>query len=92
VIAHELAHLITLRGYLGRWVKVKVESGRVRIGTIADYEKLSKPQLTSVYLNGIYFGAIVIIATSIYTPMNIILLVPYVIGCKKDIQNVFRNK
>ena len=90
VIAHELGHLITLRGYLNKWVKIRVENGRVRIGTIGDYESLSKPQLTSVYLNGIYFGAVFIVACAIVQPIIIILLVPYTMGCKKDIQNLLK--
>lgn len=92
VIAHEFGHLITMRGYLNKWCLVKLEGGRVRIGSVADYEILSGPQLISVYMNGIYFGAIIIITGAVFKPIFIILLVPYLMGCKKDIKNILNVK
>ena len=90
VIAHEIGHLIAMKIYLHKWAQIKVEGGRVRIGTLADYEALSSSQLRSVYLNGIYFGAVFIVACAILKPFFIILLVPYIMGCKKDIQNFLK--
>lgn len=92
IVIHEAGHKLVMRFYLGYWPQMKFEYGRIRIGTLSDYEKLTDKQKTIVYAMGVYLGALYIVISAITVPFVGLMLIPYIMASKKDIRNIMALK
>ena len=95
IVFHEGGHYVVLN-YYRREPKIRFIKGVFVLGTPQDYEGLSSRQLREVYVNGIYGGLIPLAMFCLfclpYWYLPLILLIPYGLGCKDDIQLIIRLK
>lgn len=89
IIFHEFGHWLYFRS-LGKKVKIRFVHGRIRVGYPKDYTHLTRMEVGNVYLSGIFGGLIPIIFISAIFPIMICTIPFYLIGCKKDLINLWR--
>lgn len=93
IIVHEFGHYLVFRIY-GYKIRIRYYFDSIwkfglRAGDPNDYKNLSHKQIVNINIGGIAAGAIFLmildIALSNYHIPIFFLIIPYLIGCKKDI-------
>lgn len=95
IAVHELGHLlyfrtlnkdIDIRFYYNSWRRFGFKAGKIE-----DYQDLTDFQYFSVNFWGITAGTLFILVISVaYNPFMLLLLFPYLLGCKEDIRIIFK--
>lgn len=93
ILLHELGHQLYFRYWLKRSIEIRF-SINPKIKLIAghdyDYENLTRYQNFGVNLSGIIIGFIPIFAYAMYESASIFFLLPlYIVGCQKDMRNIW---
>ena len=88
IILHELGHILYFRKLTKKFPEVRFINFKIRIGRSLDYKKLTKLQKKRIYFEGVFAGFIPIFIGAFINPSYILLTVPYLLGCSKDIKNI----
>jgi len=90
VICHELGHLIYLHS---KGIKAKINWGLLvfSVGTQADYERLTEQEYKNVNLWGLMAGLLPIAAGYLQFPPFGYMVIPYLVGARQDIMQVFKD-
>lgn len=96
VVLHELGHFYYFRAFLKKEVTISLgvipgSGTRLRVGRPIDYAPYSTTQRANIYLAGIAAGMIPFIILTVYAWPYIILIVPYLYGCRHDLKNIRRS-
>jgi hypothetical protein len=87
IVLHEFGHWVCMKKFKPD-IKIHFSSKGLMVGEEEDYNNLKPQELEGVYMFGILFGLAFIILYGIVIDVTIlILLLPYLMGCKKDIKN-----
>ena len=94
-LLHELGHFVYMRFELKQSVEIRFryDKGlgfRMMTGYSSNYDGLSKEELLKLYLWGIIPGLIVVTIASLSSIIYMPVLVWYLIGCRRDIKNIWR--
>lgn len=97
VIFHECAHIIWFRFNKKRIVKLRMVRGkklselRLYAGTPEDYQDLTDKEYMQVNWCGVLFGFLPIITASMYVVDYWLLIIPYLVGSRKDIGQIIKT-
>ena len=97
ILLHELGHVYAFKKFFGKkvdgayFVINKWNNFGFETGEDKDYDNLPKEKLFKLYLWGIFFGMIPIVASFFITPIYIVLAVLYFHGCKSDVKEITDN-
>jgi hypothetical protein len=95
IIFHEIGHILYFLA-LNKKVKLHFRFKNIfnfgwEVGSTEDYINLSDKQYNSVLLCGIAAGLIPIIAASMIWIYFWLLIIPYAVGAKSDIKQLYIN-
>lgn len=95
IIFHEVGHILAFR-ILGKNVdfnlSLKGKKVKIAVGYPLDYALLKRKEKLNIYLLGIVAGTIPFcFITGLTNLHQLIIVAAYLIGCKKDLRNVFNT-
>lgn len=95
ILWHEVGHWLYFRFTLKKDIQIYyVNKQGFKAGTESDYENITDDQYVGINLAGIFIGSFPIILCSIINTSPfpyLLVLVPYLYGCKKDIKNIMNT-
>ena len=91
IFVHELGHKAWFHFIKKRPIKIRWGATTLA-GKIEDYQDLTDQEYTQVNLWGVLAGGLFILVMSVAVDTGLILLfIPYLVGCRRDLAVIFRE-
>jgi hypothetical protein len=90
IAIHEYNHYLTLKRYLKREVKVRVEGLKIKIGFPEDYACLGRREKLDVFANGVLAGLLPLLIMAFMDWIYWLWIILYILGSKNDLRQIYR--